>query len=176
MGLHSVFGYKNSFHVEELLAARENLFFFSIGPSDAGAIALSDSHHPVHPTGRWDRNGARLVVVHVGKGRRRAPLARRFHFCVRARAASKLSAAASAASSTPPPPQSQKSHEPGKYVRADKSSNNFPYARRRFRLVRGGKPVAARAPQRLTRKAALEDAAALAAAESFDAALALTQK
>ena len=28
MGLHSVFGYKNSFHVEELQAARENLFFF----------------------------------------------------------------------------------------------------------------------------------------------------
>jgi len=29
MGLHSVFGYKNSFHVEELLAARENLFLYS---------------------------------------------------------------------------------------------------------------------------------------------------
>ena len=28
VGLHSVFGYKNSFHVEELRAARENLFFF----------------------------------------------------------------------------------------------------------------------------------------------------
>ena len=28
VGLHSVFGYKNSFHVEKLQAARENLFFF----------------------------------------------------------------------------------------------------------------------------------------------------
>ena len=29
VGLHSVFGFKNSFHVEELLAARENLFLYS---------------------------------------------------------------------------------------------------------------------------------------------------
>ena len=29
VGLHSVFGYKNSLHVEELLAAREDLFLFS---------------------------------------------------------------------------------------------------------------------------------------------------
>ena len=29
VGLHSVFGYKNSFHVEELRAARENLFLYS---------------------------------------------------------------------------------------------------------------------------------------------------
>ena len=29
VGLHSVFGYKNSFHVEKLLAARENLFLYS---------------------------------------------------------------------------------------------------------------------------------------------------
>ena len=30
VGLHSVFGYKNSFHVEELQAARENLFVFEV--------------------------------------------------------------------------------------------------------------------------------------------------
>ena len=28
VGLHSVFGYKNSFHVEKLQAARENLFLY----------------------------------------------------------------------------------------------------------------------------------------------------
>ena len=33
VGLHSVFGYKNSFHVEELQAARENVFFLLFHPS-----------------------------------------------------------------------------------------------------------------------------------------------
>ena len=42
VGLHSVFGYKNSFHVEELRAARENLFFWLAAPLVDEATPRSD--------------------------------------------------------------------------------------------------------------------------------------